>query len=209
MGLTGAVSQEPSDQVVGTTADGYVIDDGNSLRWRLNRKRLRKARTLWMALSAVWLVLVAAAVIRGEFASLIGVVPWMLLMWWQFRRIRRASVGTDGIRPPGASKVTPWTDIEHVQTPGRFVSTTAVGLTDQSVFDTGFPASCADRIAAIGGKPMVRSPRAKPTPAPAHRRRREPTIEERAQALRERNAQLLRDVRPHNDEPPPPEAQRQ
>lgn len=184
--------------------DGYVVDDGDCLRMRLSQGRRRTSRIRLAALTAVWLILVTAAVITGSFASLLVPVPWAIVMWWQFRRIRRATVGRGGIRPPAALKFTPWADIEHVQTPGRFVSTVVVRLTDQSVLDTGFPASCADRIAAIGAKTMIGVPRSKPAPAPAHRRRREPSIDERARALRERNAELLRDARPRRSEPPPP-----
>lgn len=190
------------DDVIGTTTDGYVVDDGRCLRYRLSRGQLRLHRVFLAVLGVPWVVFVVAVVIKGEFASLTGSVPWLLILWWQYRRIRRAIIGPEGIRPPSAARFTPWTAVEHVQAPGRFASTVTVRLTDQSALDTGFPAPCADRIAAIGGKPIVSVPRPTAPPAPTHRRRREPSVDERAAALRKRNAELLDGLqRPHEDGP--------
>lgn len=196
------VGGDRSDDVVGTTADGYVVDDGRCLRYQWSRKQLRVRRIFLVVPTVLWVALMLAVAITGDVGSLIGTVPWLLIMLWQYRRLRRASIGPEGIRPPSASRVTPWAAVEHVQAPGRFASTVTVRLTDQNVLDTGFPASCADRVADIGGKSIVSSPRPKPPAAPAHRRRPEPSITERAAALRKRNAELLDGIqRPHDDKP--------
>lgn len=164
-------------------------------------------RISWIRLTirgAVWLVLMTFVVVKGEFAALLVPLALAIPVWWQFRRMRRATVGPEGIRPPAAAKFTPWTAVEHVQTPGRFASTVVVKLSDQSLLDTGFPASCANRIAAIGAKPMINSSRPQPTPAPTHRRRPEPSVNERAATLRKRNAELLDGLqrRSRKNEPP-------
>lgn len=198
------MSGESRDRVDGVTADGFVIDDGACLRMRLSPGQRRMS---WIRLTvrvAVWLVLVTIFVIKGEFAALLVPLLLAIPVWWQFRRTRRAMVGPEGIRPPAAAKFTPWTAVEHVQTPGRFASTVMVKLSDQSVLDTGFPASCADRIAAIGAKTVINAARPQPTPAPTHRRRPEPSVDERAAALRKRNAELLDGLqrRTRRNEPP-------
>lgn len=196
------VGGEGSDGVVGTTSDGYVVDDGRCLRYRLTRRQLRVRRVFLAVPTVLWVALMVAVFVTGDFGALISTVPWLLIMWWQYRRIRRATIGPEGIRPPSASRFTPWAAVEHVRAPGRFASTVTVRLTDQNLLDTGFPASCADRIADIGSKSIVSSPRPKPPAAPTHRRHPEVTITERAAALRKRNAELLDGIqRPHDDKP--------
>ena len=72
------MSGESRARVDGVTVDGFVVDDGASLRMRLSPGQRRMSRIRLTVRVAVWLFLVTIVVIKGEYVALLIPVPFQL-----------------------------------------------------------------------------------------------------------------------------------
>lgn len=87
-------------------------------------------------------------------ALVVGVGSLALLL--ALRLVPRTVFVADStaIRRPRPLHDVSWSDVDHVQATTRWSDTVRVVMTDGSVKPTGFPPEYAERLAAIGNKPL-------------------------------------------------------
>lgn len=78
------------------------------------------------------------------------------LLWWRSSsgRTRKISADPEAIRRPGPARDLRWNEIDHVQATTRWSDVVRVVMNDGAVKPTGFPPEYAERLAAVGNKPL-------------------------------------------------------
>ena len=113
----------------------------------------------------------AAAVVLGILTMVLNwftkhriawpTIGWMVIAacWFAYQRAtagrpRRLTADADAIHLPRPLRDIPWRDVDHVKTPGRWDDTVVLMLSDGSETRTLFPPEYAERLAAVGNKPL-------------------------------------------------------
>lgn len=137
-----------------------VVGDDNVVEYEVARHDARWVPWLWL----VALALSGAAIAGQWFAQhrvridsiVLAVLAIAVLVYLTSgaRRPRRLVADNDAIRRPRPLHDLSWGDVDHVQATTRWSDTVRVVMTDGSVKPTGFPSEYAERLAAVGNKPL-------------------------------------------------------
>lgn len=110
---------------------------------------------LWVFTGVVGAGAVVGAILRGWDSLPLGGLVFLAFVVPELRKRRDLVADAAVIQNWRRGSAIAWTDIDTVLRPGRFDDLTSVRLTDGTTRTTDFPASYAEQLAAVGGKPLV------------------------------------------------------
>ncbi|KYH42984.1 hypothetical protein [Branchiibius sp. NY16-3462-2] len=138
-----------------------VVGETESLEYEMERAQLPRWLA-WLALAAI--VLSLASLVGRWFTQhriSITAIVWIVLglaglIYQRFLSRRRVRFRADAtaIRRPSVLRDLQWADVDHVLAPSQWSDGAFVMMRNGSTKRTGFPPEYAERLAAIGNKPL-------------------------------------------------------
>lgn len=122
-----------------------------STAWRVSLA-IRGTATL------IFLIVTGVAFVEGRWT--VGLLMIVLIVvsvastGWRLRWAREGAIADRESVRGFASRDIPWRDVDHVRAVGRWNDVATLVLTDGTERRTRFPASYAQQLADLGGKPL-------------------------------------------------------